>query len=180
MSSSPEHLARARAADSDRRRARVLKVLDKLAAEGQEITVSSVARAAGVHRSLIHRHGDLHAAVLAHASEPPPGTATGTQVSRKSLLADVANLTARNRRLSAHITRLERHLSEALGQTVWEASGLGAPADIETLARRTTELQQQILDLRGELAERDEDLKAARATNRELMTQLSSSPHQRR
>ncbi|MEU3190687.1 hypothetical protein ABZ686_08565 [Streptomyces sp. NPDC006992] len=173
MSSSPDHLARARAADSDRRRTRVLKVLDKLAADGEEITVSSVARAAGVHRSLIHRHGDLHAAVLARASEPPPGTATGTQVSRQSLLADVANLTARNSRLSAHITRLERRLSEALGQAAWEASGLGAPADVETLTRRTTELEQQILDLRGELAERDVDLEAARAANRELMAQVN-------
>ncbi|WP_104532062.1 hypothetical protein [Streptomyces natalensis] len=173
MSSSPNHLARARAADSTRRRTRVLKALDKLAADGEEITVSSVARTAGVHRSLIHRHGDLHAAVLARASEPPPGTAAGTQVSRQSLLADVANLTARNGRLSMHITRLERRLSEALGQAAWEASGLGAPADIETLTRRTTELEQQILDLRGELAERDEDLEAARAANRELMAQLN-------
>ncbi|MFJ7497380.1 hypothetical protein ACIQZB_40945 [Streptomyces sp. NPDC097727] len=173
MSSSPDHLARTRAADSDRRRTRVLKVLDELAAEGQEITVSPFARAAGVHRSLIHRHGDLHAAVLARASEPPLSTASGTQVSRKSLQADVANLTARNRRLSAHIARLERHLSEALGQTAWEASGLAAPADIEILTRRTTELEQQILDLRGELTERDEDFQAARAANRELMAQLN-------
>ncbi|MFJ9195465.1 hypothetical protein [Streptomyces globisporus] len=72
-----------------------------------------------------------------------------------------------------HITRLERRLSEALDQTAWEASGLGAPADIETLTRRATELEQQILDLRGELAERDEDLEAARAANRELMAQLN-------
>ncbi|MFF8604081.1 hypothetical protein ACF065_33825 [Streptomyces sp. NPDC015232] len=173
MTTSPVHLARARAADSDRRRTRVLKALDKLAAAGEEITVSSVARAAGVHRSLIHRHGDLHAAVLALASEPPPGTATGTQVSRKSLLADVANLTARNGRLSAHITRLEQRLSETLGQAAWEASGLGAPADVETLTRQVTELQQHILDLRSELAERGEDLAAARAANRELMAQLN-------
>lgn len=103
----------------------------------------------------------------------PPGTTAGPQVSRKSLLADVANLTAHNGRLAAHITRLERRLSEALGQTVWESSGLGAPADIETLTRRTTELEQQILDLRGELAERDEDLEAARAANRELMAQVN-------
>ncbi|MFF6776952.1 hypothetical protein ACFY8W_25855 [Streptomyces sp. NPDC012637] len=87
-----------------------------MAAAGEEITVSSVARATGVHRSLIHRHGDLHAAVLARASAPPPGTATGTQVSRQSLLADVANLTARNGRLSAHITRLEQRLSETSGR----------------------------------------------------------------
>lgn len=67
----------------------------------------------------------------------------------------------------------ERRLSEALGQTAWEASGLGAPADIETLTRHAIELEQQILDLRGKLAERDEDLEAARAANRELMAQAN-------
>ncbi|MET8413435.1 hypothetical protein ABZV34_36245 [Streptomyces sp. NPDC005195] len=173
MTTSPDHLARARAADSDRRRNRVFKALDQLTAAGEEISVSSVARAAGVHRSLIHRHGDLHAAVMARAGQLPPGKTAGTQVSRKSLLADVANLTARNSRLSAHIARLERRLSEALGQVAWEASGLGAPADVETLTRRVTELEQQILDLRAELAERDEDLTAARAANRELMNQIN-------
>ncbi|MDQ0701098.1 hypothetical protein QF048_007625 [Streptomyces sp. W4I9-2] len=55
------------------------------------------------------------------------------QVSRGSAASradEVANLMARNGRLAAHITRLERRLSEALGQTVWEASGLDAPAHI--------------------------------------------------
>ncbi|QES56903.1 hypothetical protein DEJ51_24225 [Streptomyces venezuelae] len=176
MSTSPDHLARARAADSERRRARVLKALDELAANGAEITVSSIARAAHVHRSFVHRHGDLHAAVLTRAAAPPPGVTTGTQVSRQSLLADVANLTARNGRLTAHITRLERRLSESLGQAAWEASGLGAPADIDTLNRRITELEEQIIDLRSELAERDEDLDAARSTNRELMARINR-PH---
>jgi hypothetical protein len=36
-----------------------------------------------------------------------------------------------------------------------------------------TELEQKVLDLRAELAERDEDLAAARAANRELMTQVN-------
>ncbi|MFB8034178.1 hypothetical protein ACFC5Z_14735 [Streptomyces sp. NPDC056004] len=144
-----------------------------MAAVGERITVSCVARVAGVHRSLIHRHGDLHAAVLARAFEPSPGTATGTQVNRQSLLVGVANLPARNGRLSAHITQFEQRLSEALGQAAWEASGLGAPAAVETLTRQVTELQQHILDLRSELAERGEDLAAARAANRELMAQLN-------
>ncbi|MEU7025069.1 DUF6262 family protein [Streptomyces sp. NPDC046275] len=178
MTTSPHHLAQARAADSERRRARVRKALDQLAANGEEITVSAVARAAGVHRSFIHRHSDLHAAVLARAGEPPPGATAGTHVSRRSLLADVANLTARNGRLTVHITRLERRLSEALGQAAWEASGLGAPADVDTLARRVSELEQQILDLRAELDERDDDLAAARAANRELMAQINT-PHVR-
>jgi hypothetical protein len=54
--------------------------------------------------------------VLARAAEPSPGAMAGIQVSRQSLLADVANLTARNSRLSAHIARFERRLSQALGQ----------------------------------------------------------------
>ncbi|GGV67562.1 hypothetical protein GCM10010277_76350 [Streptomyces longisporoflavus] len=76
--------------------------------------------------------------------QPLPSTTAGTQVSRKLLLADVANLTARSGRLpvAAHITRLERRLSEAPGQTVWEASGLGEPAGIEMLTRRTAESEQ--------------------------------------
>ena len=63
----------------------------------------------------------------------------------------------------------------ARGAPPWDACGLGAAADIETLTRRTTELEQQILDLRAELVERDEDLAAARAANRELMTQINSA-----
>ncbi|MFF6904293.1 hypothetical protein [Streptomyces hydrogenans] len=50
---------------------------------------------------------------------------------------------------------------------------LGAPVDVETLTRRAIELEQQILDLRAELAERDKDLTAARAASRELMGQLN-------
>lgn len=52
-------------------------------ASDEEITVSAVSRAAGVHRSLIYRHPDLHAAVTAHAAaEPPPGTAIGPSASK--------------------------------------------------------------------------------------------------
>ncbi|MEV7253876.1 hypothetical protein [Streptomyces cyaneofuscatus] len=63
-------------------------------------------------------------------------------------------------------------MSETLGQAAWEASGLGAPADVETLTRRVIELEQEIFELRAELNERDEDLAATRTTNRELMAQL--------
>lgn len=47
MTASPDHLAKARAADSERRRAQVFKALDQLAAHGEEFTVSVVARAVG-------------------------------------------------------------------------------------------------------------------------------------
>ncbi|MEV8129027.1 hypothetical protein AB0P07_34095 [Streptomyces sp. NPDC085944] len=101
------------------------------------------------------------------------GRLLATQVSSKSLLADVANLTARKGTLAAHIARLERRLSEVLGQAAQDASGLCAPADIKMLTCRTTGSEQQILDLRGELAARDEDLAASRAANREPMAQVN-------
>ncbi|WP_405392839.1 hypothetical protein OG596_36635 [Streptomyces sp. NBC_01102] len=38
-----------------------------------------------------------------------------------------------------------------MGQTTREAFGLGVPADVDTLTRRSTELEQQILAPRSEL-----------------------------
>ncbi|MEU8781318.1 hypothetical protein [Streptomyces sp. NPDC048637] len=51
--------------------------------------------------------------------------------------------------------------------------GSSSSADVETLTRRITEPEQQLLDLRGEFAERDEDLGAAHAANRELVAQAN-------
>ncbi len=176
MSQPSSPLARSRSDDSARRRRRVLKALDELTSDGQPISVAAVARHAGVHRSLIYRHTDLHATVAARAAQPVDGP-TGPQVTRQSLLADLANLTDLNTRLVQHISRLERRLSDTLGQQAWRASGLGAPADIDTLQQRIELLEQQIADLKGELDDRVNDLAAARATNRELMTQLNSRSH---
>ncbi|WP_291408888.1 hypothetical protein [Actinophytocola sp.] len=68
---------------------------------------------------------------------------------------------------------MEKKLSELLGEQAWRESGLGAPADIEQLQRRIADLEQQVVDLRGQLAERDEELDAARTANRELIANLN-------
>lgn len=170
-----DRLARSRADDSARRRRRVLAALDDLTRDARPISVSAVARLAGVHRSLIYRHSDLHATVVARGAQPPDGPA-GPQVSRQSLLTDLANLTERNTRLARHVTRLEQRLSEAFGQEAWNATGLGPPGETGALQDKINHLEQEVADLRCRLAERDDDLQAARATNRELMTQLNSAP----
>ena len=54
-------------------------------------------------------------------------------------------------------------------------SGLGGPDDIEDFRRRNTELEQHVVDLRRQLGEKDDDLEAARMTNRELMASLNRS-----
>jgi uncharacterized coiled-coil protein SlyX len=58
---------------------------------------------------------------------------------------------------------------------VWRESGLGTPDDVDRLHRRVTELEQHTAEQRRQLAERDDELDAARATNRELMTRLNRS-----
>ncbi|MFE9804255.1 hypothetical protein ACFYP6_36380 [Streptomyces goshikiensis] len=118
-----DRLAQARTDDYTRRRRRVLAALVDLTRDGQPISVSAVARLDGVHRSLIYRHGDLHAAVAARAAQPP-NNASGPQVSLNSLLSDLANLTERNARLAEHVARLGQRLSEAFGQDAWRATGL--------------------------------------------------------
>jgi predicted nucleic acid-binding Zn-ribbon protein len=64
-------------------------------------------------------------------------------------------------------------LSQTLGEEAWHKSGLGAPADIDALNQKINHLEQQVTDLRLQLEERDDDLAAARAANRELMAQIN-------
>jgi len=102
------------------------------------------------------RHRRLHLPPQARAGQVRPTTnnTTGPQVSRNSLLSELANLTGRNTRLAGQVARLEQ--------------------------RKLDHLEQQVAELRDQLAEREEDLQASRATNRQLMTHLNGTPHRPR
>lgn len=164
-----------RHAESARRRQRVITALDRARAEKTEISVSAIARAAGVDRSFLYRHRDLLEKIHALAAEPPAtGADTGPAVTRASLQADLLAAHERAARLHARVQHLEKRLSDALGEHAWRESGLGTPADIDALHQQITHLEQQAADLRLQLAERDEDLAAARATNRELMARINT------
>jgi chromosome segregation ATPase len=165
-------LAEARRRDVDHRRQRVRQALAEMRAHAAEITISSVAARARVHRSFIHRHPDLRAAVIAAADDPAASSPAGA-VSRRSLLADNANLRERNHRLEHHARGLEQRLSELLGTQISQRTGLGAPDDAAALREQADSLRQQILDLRTTLEERDEELAAAREANRRLMAELN-------
>jgi transposase-like protein len=164
----PEALIATRRRDSTRRRQRVLDALSQLATAGHEISVSAVARAAGVDRSFLYRHHDLRAQI--HAQATAPGTSpASTAVSRQSLHADLANLQEQNQRLRRQNLALTTRLSEVLGAEVFHASGIGHPGETGQLRSRIAELEQHVLDLRQQLQERTDELDAARAANRDLM-----------
>ncbi len=143
-------------------------------ADGSEITVSAVAGRAKVHRSFIHRHPDLHAAVLkAAASTTTDPSPASTAISHRSVLAENANLHEQNRRLAQQISDLEDRLSELLGQQAFGRSGLGAPSGTAAVQAELEAERQTVLDMRRALEERDEELAAARETNRRLMNQIN-------
>ncbi|UQA92011.1 hypothetical protein [Streptomyces halobius] len=94
-------------------------------------------------------------------------------MSRASLQADLANAQAHNSRLAARIQQLEKRLSQALGVHAWQASGHGAPTDIDELQRKITRLEQQNVELISALEEARSDLDAARSANRDLTRALN-------
>jgi hypothetical protein len=106
----------------------VSKAIVDMYSDGSEITIASTAAGAGVHRSFIHRHPDLHVAVVSAAAEsienPSPAATT---ISHRSVLTENANLHGLNRRLYQRIQDLEDRLSEMLGVQAFERSGLDAP-----------------------------------------------------
>ena len=154
-------MMKGRQADSARRRQRVLAALD---------------RAAAVDRTFIYRHRDLLEKIHAFEAGPPPdGSGPGPAVTRASLQADLLAAHERAVRLNTRVRQLEKRLSEALGEQAWRESGLAAPADIDALNHKISQLEQQIIDLRLQLEEQGEDLTAARAANRELMAQLNTT-----
>ncbi|MEU4705612.1 DUF6262 family protein [Nocardia salmonicida] len=172
----PNPMIQGRQADSARRRQRVLKALNAANSNATEVSVSAIARAAGVDRTFLYRHPDLLAQIHTAQSTPTSTHGNAAPVSTASLKADLANAQARMARLLAHNKLLEKKLSELLGEEAWQESGLGAPADIDQLQREITTLQQQVVDLSGQLTDREQELDAARAANRELFASMNKRP----
>ncbi len=173
-------MTKGRQADSARRRQRVIAALGRAVSDGAEISVAGIARAAGVDRAFFYRHRDLLAQLHALEATPPAVVAgNGPGVSRASLQTDLLAAGERAARLHSRVRQLENRLSETLGEQAWRESGLGTPADIDALNQKIIHLEQQAIDLRLQLEEQGEELAAARATNRELMTQLNHASRPR-
>ncbi len=164
-----------RRADSTRRRQRVLSALDNAITDGAELSVTGIARRAGVDRTFLYRHRDLLERIHTADTQPPDKPGVGPSVTRASLQSDLLAAQQRCTRMAARTQQLEKRLSELLGEQAWRATGLGAPTDIDQLQQRIVTLEQQVVDARLQLEERDQDLAAARAANRELMTRLNAS-----
>ncbi|MFC8454200.1 hypothetical protein [Kitasatospora sp. NPDC057223] len=171
---SVQAMVEGRRADTGRRRQRVRAALAAAAKDGTDISVTAIARRAGVDRTFLYRHRDLLGQVHAQAAEPPtaPG-GRGPAASRASLQTDLLAADARTARLAACVRALEARLGEVLGDQVWRDIGIGGPDGTERLNARITTLEQQVVDLELKLQDQGDELNAARTTIRELMSQLN-------
>ena len=86
------------------------------------------------------------------------------------LRADLENAKARNRRLEAELTALRRRLGEVIGRDV--LAEISGTEGLDT-ASRASQLEQTLFDAQEALAQRTEELEAARQINRELMARLN-------
>jgi uncharacterized coiled-coil DUF342 family protein len=126
-----------------------------------------------VDRSFLYRHHDLRSQILVVAAEPDP-LPSSTRTSHRSLLADIANLRAQNERLRHQKAKLAERLSEVFGDQVFHDAGMTRTDELDGLRKRVAELEQQLLDCQQDLQDRDDELAAARAANRDLMTAINS------
>lgn len=161
-----------RRAESTRRRQRVVEALRHARTQGTEISVSGIARMARVDRSFLYRHKDLLNEIhSANTSLSPQKHTDG--VTTASIKADLANAQQRLTRLATQNRQLEQKLSALLGEQAWRDSGLGAPADIDQLQQELGRSQQRNIELSQQLDERNAELAAARAANRELIVTIN-------
>jgi hypothetical protein len=136
---------------------------------GPRSKATSIARHSGVDRIFVHRHRDLFERIHAAATQPPDNPVT-----RASLRGDLLAARQGCTRMAERTRQLETRLSELFGEQLWRATGLGAPTDIDQLQQRIVTLEQPS-SYDCKLDERDQDLVAARAVNRELMARLNVS-----
>lgn len=168
-------LARGRANDRDRRYRRVLAVITEATTTRRLASIAGLARAAGVHRSYLYRHPELLELIQRAQGLPLMPTGTVRRCPRRCC--------ARSSPTLATVPPASRPPSDNCkpgSPAPWAnrsgpAAGSDPPDPLAEAQSQLESIRQELLDTRSTLAERDEELEAARATNRQLMATLNAS-----
>ena len=171
-----ERLAAARRLDTQTKTSQVLAALEATLVAGQPLSIAALARRARVSRRFIYDHPELRAQAERRAAETAERAgATGAasaRVTLASLRADLANAKATNHRLDTELAGLRRRLGQLLGRDALADLDQVAP-DSHAASARLAELEQALFQAGEELAQRSEELDAARQINRELLAKLN-------
>jgi chromosome segregation ATPase len=182
-------MGRARRRDGEIKRQHAAKALQDMAAAGEPISFPAVARRAGVSVTLLYADQSLAAGIAgARDRQRQAGRDRAWRlparalVTEQSLRADLANAKEQARRLSEEVRLLRERLARDLGAEADLARGQATSPLLDQLEERAAELEydnaslrRRVADLEVETRELAETLQAARAMNRELMSELNRS-----
>lgn len=181
MAENHEPLAASRRLDSTTKQARVRAAINDTVTSGAALNVAALARRANVSRRFIYDHPELRAEAeqqaVVSATRDSAAVSAQTAVTTASLRADLANAKAANQRLQTDLGALRRRLGRALGQDVLAEIAGDEQTTIAALsAPRVAELEHALFETQEALAERVEELEAARQINRELLERINRRP----
>jgi hypothetical protein len=176
VAESTSRLAVLRRLDSADKARRVLAALDTTLGTGEPLTIAALARRARVSRRFIYDHPELRAEaerLSAQAASRHAGATTASaRVTVASLRADLANARAASHRLTTEHAALRQRLGQILGQDAL-ASLDHATTATSAASDRLAQLEQALFEAGEQLAQRTEELQAARQINRELISRLN-------
>ena len=142
----------------------------------EPLTIAALARRAGVSRRFIYDHPELRTEAERRSAKTAGRNAraatTSARVTVASLRADLANAKATNHRLTTELAALRRRLGQLLGQDAL-ADLDHATIDASAASGWLAQLEQALFQAGEELAQRTEELDAARQINRELIGRLN-------
>lgn len=181
-----EVLADSRRKDSREKRAKVLAVVDEMAAQGDAVTFAAVAKTAGVSNWLVYAEGvreHIEAARAKQARQPRREAQAGRSTSAASLATDLELSKQQVTALRAERDQLKAALQRQLGQQLDQAGAADLVARVDELTRQHEELtaerdtlQRQKAELEEQLAESEEDLAAARSSLRRMIRAENAGP----
>ncbi|MFE0147853.1 DUF6262 family protein [Nonomuraea sp. NPDC059007] len=181
-----EVLAASRRKDSHEKRARVVAIVDEMAARGDAITFAGVAKTAGVSSWLVYaagvreyieaarkkQRGRLHLDAQTGLVSSPASLATDLELSRQQVTT-----------LRAERDQLKVALQRQLGKQLDQIGTADLAARINELTRQNEkltddafQLRQEAVDLAERLADTEDDLAAARSSLRRMIHTENTGP----
>lgn len=187
MADNSDVLRRARRQDGRVKRQRALDAIAAMESQSDPISFPAVARRAGVSVSLLYADTALASRIAAARDRQRQAgrdrawqLPTRSLVTVQSLRAELANAKEHVRRLSEEVTLLRERLARHLGADADIARGRAIFPVLDEVEQRAAELEAEnhrqrdrIGQLETESRELVETLDAARAMNRELMSELN-------
>lgn len=190
-------LRRARRHDGRAKRQHALEAVIAMEASGEPITFPGVARRARVSTSLLYSDFELAGRIAAARDRQRQAgrdrawsLPARSLVTEQSLRAELANAKAQNHRMAEEINLLRDRLCRQLGADADIARGEILGPALDQAEQRAAQLEAdnhrqraRIVELETEGRELTATLDAARAMNRELMSELNrrsgpdASPH---